>query len=492
MLQGDFNSAFGNAPSITQVVVVTVVGLLLLALLAFWAILQRSRSRTRELQRTDGLTGLPNRLQLRDVFPSLQSQVQERRRCLAVFHVGIDHFRQFNDSRGADSGDRLLVETARRLQACAPDALLVARMGSDEFVVVAATTDPDVECEAMARLLVTVLKAPVEVGDDILEMTVSIGISLQRGTIEEHGGVLRQAHVALHEARSRGRNTYCHFEPGMDQQLREQLTLQHLLRGALARKELYLVFQPVAELAEAQLTGFEALLRWRNPELGDVPPSRFVPVAESCGLIGALGEFVLREACRQIREWQDAGLVLKPVAVNLSPLQFERGLLLQAVTGALAEARIDGEWLHLELTESAIMKNPDSHTATLQALRDLGCRIAIDDFGTGYSSLAYLKHLPLDLIKIDRAFVSDMATNANDTAIVNAIIHMARSLGLETLAEGIETPDQLALLRDMGCALGQGYYFSRPLPADECAALLRQAGRDMPLADATKVLLLKR
>ncbi|MFM1887285.1 MAG: hypothetical protein RL026_2442 [Pseudomonadota bacterium] len=475
MVQGVLQDAVDADPGMALFWGTILLVLLLLTLLLAWRTVLHQRHKARHGSLTDQLTGLSNRLHLHESLPALLRQAREEGSELAVFHVGIDHFRRLNDLNGSEAGDRVLVETARRLRACTPGALLCARVGSDEFVLVAGVQLKRQEHEALARLLVTVLHAPVEAADDIHELTVSLGVSVLTPTLPGASELLRQAHIAMHEARRHGRNQWRLFRHQMDADMRSQLELEHALRGALAKGELHVVYQPVVALVDGQLTGFEALIRWRSPLLGDVPPGRFIPVAESCGLIGAIGEFVLRQACRQLRSWQEAGLALRPVAVNISPLQFERGMLRQAVESALHESGIHARWLHLELTESTVMQNPEVHGRDLQALRARGCKVSIDDFGTGHSSLSRLSQLPVDKLKIDRGFVKAMRSDAGQAAIIRAIVTMAGALGLTTVAEGIEGADELTWLQEIGCVEGQGFHFSHPLPVEECAKLLRSA-----------------
>jgi len=436
-----------------------------------WIDHQRKLSR---LARRDGLTGLPNRLHLQSLLPRLLLRASRDHSRLALLYLDLDHFKNINDSLGHGSGDKLLTATAQRLRAAVASHDIVVRMGGDEFVVVA-TLLPDAQlANGIAERIRAALAVPLDVDGLSLSVSPSIGISVYPDDGADPEQLLKHADIALNHAKDRGRGNHQFYAPEMNVRLRERLGLERALRQALERNELSLEYQPCFELQTLRPVSLEALIRWRSPDGEFIPPSRFIPIAEQSNLILEIGDWVLGRVCRQLSDWQREHVPLVPVSVNISARQFEQASLADAVARLAQRHGIDANLLHSEITETVAMQNSQQQLGALQALRNLGSRILIDDFGTGYSSLSYLKHLPIDTLKIDRTFVRDMAVDANDAAIVRAIVAVAKSLGLLLVAEGVESAEQLECLRKLGCECGQGFYLSPPVPADTCRAMLRQ------------------
>jgi diguanylate cyclase (GGDEF)-like protein len=392
---------------------------------------------------------------------------------VAVLFLDLDRFKHVNDSMGHAAGDRLLKSAAARIVTSVRESDTVARLGGDEFTVILEDLRDADEAERVSQKMLVAFGAPLEIdGRQEVVITPSIGISLY----PEHGqlptDLLKHADTAMYHAKDRGRNTYQIYDDAMDTQVRLRANLASQLQRAMERKELSLVFQPKMSLGENRITGAEALLRWNNGTLGSIPPNTFIPIAEETGLIVPIGEWVLREACRQIGRWTEAGLTLHTIAVNVSALQLFRGDLVRRLREILAEARVPAHRLELELTESMLMANPEQSIATLTQIKALGVHLSVDDFGTGYSSLAYLKRLPIDTLKIDKTFVGDLTTDPDDEAIVSTVIMMAHSLGLDVIAEGVETNDQLRYLAEQKCDEVQGNLISAPLDADRILQFL--------------------
>src|SRR6185437_8306240 len=383
----------------------------------------------------------------------------------ALLYIDLDHFKNVNDSLGHGSGDRLLTAVAQRLRAAVTIQDLVVRMGGDEFVVVATMLRDALEVNATAERIRTALAVPLDIDGVSLSVAPSIGISVYPEDGADPEQLLKHADIALYTAKDRGRGNHQFYTAEMNARLRERIGLERALRQALDNNELSVEYQPCFDLQTLRTVSLEALVRWRTADGNYIPPSRFIPIAEQSNLIVEIGDYVLRRVCLQLGEWQRERLPLVPVSVNISVRQFEQTPLATVVAGLAQELGIDASLVHFEITESAAMQNSQQQLGALQALRNLGSRILIDDFGTGYSCLSYLKHLPIDTLKIDRAFVRDMATNANDAAIVRTIVGVAKSLGLMLTAEGIESAEQLDCLRKLGCECGQGFFFSPPLSA---------------------------
>jgi diguanylate cyclase (GGDEF)-like protein len=449
---------------------------------------QRKFSR---LTRRDVLTGLPNRAYLQKLLPRLIWRARRDSSRLALLYVDLDHFKNVNDSLGHAAGDKLLTAISHRLRAVVSTHDIVVRMGGDEFVVVANMLPKAEVANSIADRIRRALVVPLDLDGVTMFASPSIGISVypEDGTDAEQ--LLKHADIALHHAKDRGRGNHQFYTPEMNTRMRERFSLERSLRQALERNELSIEYQPSFDLRTLRPVSLEALIRWKTAEGTHVPPSRFIPIAEQSGLIVDIGEWVLRAVCLQLSEWQQQHVPLLPVSVNISVRQFEHTPLATMVSVLAQELGIDASLLHFEITESAAMQNSQQHLGSLQALRNLGSRILIDDFGTGYSSLSYLKHLPIDTLKIDRAFVRDMAVDANDAAIVRAIVGVAKSLGLQLVAEGIETAEQLECLRKLDCECGQGFYFSPPVSAESCRAMLWQLrGPSRAVVDSPKLRLL--
>jgi diguanylate cyclase (GGDEF)-like protein len=436
-----------------------------------WLDHQRRMSR---LARRDPLTGLPNRLHLQRLLPRLLVRAARDRSRLALLNLDLDHFKNVNDSLGHGSGDRLLAAVAQRLRGAVAAHDIVVRMGGDEFVIVATQLPDSVSVDSIAERIRGALAEPLDIDGVTLSVVPSIGISVYPEDGADPEQLLKHADIALYTAKDRGRGNHQFYTPEMNARLRERLGLERALRQALDNNELFVEYQPCVDLQTLRTVSLEALIRWRTADGTYIPPSRFIPLAEQSNLIVEIGTYVLRRVCLQLSEWQRERLPLVPVSVNISVRQFERTPLASVVSGLAQELGIDASLLHFEITESAAMQNSQQQLGSLQALRNLGSRILIDDFGTGYSSLSYLKHLPIDTLKIDRAFVRDMASDANDAAIVRAIVGVAKSLGLMLVAEGIESEEQLDCLRRLGCECGQGFFFSPSVSAEACRNMLWQ------------------
>ena len=426
----------------------------------------------------DVLTGLPNRLLLNDRFGQAIGFADRAETRVALLFLDIDNFKTINDSLGHAVGDALLREVAVRLGACVRESDTISRQGGDEFLIVLASlADADAATPVLNKIR-DQMQAPFDVNGHELATSASIGVAIYPDDGADFDTLQKKADMAMYRAKEAGRNTYRYFDPQMNVEAVELLTLKNGLARAVERNEFVLHYQPQIELAHDRVIGVEALIRWNHPELGMVPPGRFIPVAEDSGLIVPIGEWVLREACRQAQAWQDAGLAPIIMAVNLSAVQFRRGDVEQSVLAALADTGFNPRYLELELTESILIHNPESLLATVGRLKAIGVMLSIDDFGTGYSSLSYLKRFAVDKLKIDQSFIRDLATDPDDAAIVGAIIQMARSLNLRTIAEGVEDAEILARLRAIQCDEAQGYHFARPMPADELVQFL--AGRKQP------------
>jgi diguanylate cyclase (GGDEF)-like protein/PAS domain S-box-containing protein len=434
---------------------------------------KRAQERMQHMAEHDALTDLPNRMLLHDRIGQLIAQAKRSPRVFALLFIDLDRFKNVNDSLGHQVGDLLLQAVAARLLACTRASDTVARIGGDEFVILLGGIAAPADAGTVAQKVLELLSQPVHIAGHGLHVTPSVGICTYPQDGADAETLTRNADTAMYHAKEMGRNNYQFYTPEMNTTAQRRLALENDLRRALERSELTLHYQPQLDLASGEIVGFEALARWRHPDRGMVPPSEFIPVAEEAGLIGRLGEWVLRQACIQAADWMRAGHRPLQVAVNLSAHQFRRQEVGATVARALAESGLQAARLELEITETAIIDQPEQAVVTFNELNDMGVQLSIDDFGTGYSSLSYLKRFPIDKLKIDQSFVRDIHTDPDDAAIVTAIIAMAHSLGLEAIAEGVETAEQLAFLKRLGCDKAQGYYFSRPLPAKEFAALLR-------------------
>lgn len=435
----------------------------------------QAEKRVWQIAHHDALTGLPNRSLLQDRLSQALIAATRGDSGVAVMFLDLDRFKRVNDSLGHDVGDALLKSVATRLLQVVRDVDTVCRLGGDEFVIVlGAVSSPD-DAVMVAERVIEVLARPMDIMGHELRASTSIGISLFPEDGYDAQALMKNADTAMYSAKNRGRNNFQFFSPEMNAAANHFFRLEQRLRQAIDGGQLVLHYQPQVDVSAHRVCGLEALVRWQDPESGLVPPAEFIPVAEETGLIVALGEWVLREACRQLRVWHDAGWPQVPVAVNLSPRQFQQKNLVDRVRCILKETGVSPQLLELEITESCLMDSVDDALGQVQALADMGVRLSIDDFGTGYSSLAYLKRFPVRRLKIDRSFVRDLCEDRGDMAIVASIIGLANSLGLDVLAEGVETASQLLALRGEGCLLYQGYLFSKPRPASEVAAIFAAA-----------------
>ena len=434
-----------------------------------------SQEKIRQLAYYDSLTGLPNRRLLQDRVGQMLASAEREKKQFALLFIDLDHFKKVNDSLGHSVGDKLLTEVAERLSGCVRRMDTVARIGGDEFVVLLSDVALDGAAE-VSRKILSALGLPCHVDQHELAVTPSLGISVYPQDGVDFETLLKHADIAMYRAKESGRNAYQFFASEMNEAALERLLLENSLRQAIERAEFVLYYQAKVDLEHGKIVGAEALIRWQHPKLGLVAPDKFIPVAEQCGLIVPLGDWVLHEACRQNQAWQSAGLPAISVAVNISSVQFRNGQLDASVSRALSESGMAPEFLEVELTEGVVMGCAEETIAALHRLSAMGVQIAIDDFGTGYSSLSYLKHFPIDRLKIDKSFVRDIVSDPDDCAIATAVIRLGHSLRLMVNAEGVEHPEQLELLRQQGCDEFQGYHFSKPLPADEFAELLRKEG----------------
>src|SRR5882757_3651164 len=434
--------------------------------------LEAANAQLRYLATHDALTGLPNRALLEDRISQAITLANRSGQPFALMLLDLDRFKCINDSMGHRAGDELLKEVAQRLRTVVREGDTVARLGGDEFVVILLSVTGREECLRVAERALVALAPTIRIQGVELHAACSIGIALHPQDGDSMAMLLNHADVAMYCAKQRGRNNVQFFAPGMSAMTLEKVKVERELEVALRLGQLELHYQPKVETVSGEVHSAEALVRWRHPDRGLILPAQFIPIAEECGLIGAIGEWVVREACRQGRAWQDAGLPCIRIAVNLSPTQFRHGNLLATIRHALDAARLEARFLEVELTESAVMSDPEASVTILEQLSQMGVLVSVDDFGTGYSSMSYLRRLPVDNLKIDREFISEIMSRPDDASIVRAIVSLAHSLRLKVVAEGVETVEQLEFLKNLGCDQYQGYYFSPAVPADDFAALL--------------------
>lgn len=445
----------------------------------------RMMDQVRFLAYYDSLTHLPNRVLNRQRLELALARAQRERQKVAVFFLDLDHFGRINDTLGHDLGDQLVRDVGTRISSCCrvtdsvglrtpENKTSVARLGGDEFTVILPDLDEPQSAAKVAQRLLQTFSEPFLLGGQEVFVTASIGIAIYPDDGNDIEGLLKNADSAMYYAKEQGRNNFQMYSRSMNETALARLTLENELRRSVERNEFIMHYQPVADLTTGSIVGMEALVRWKHPRLGLVSPLSFIPLAEDSGLIGPLGEWILRSACAQNRAWQDAGLPPIRVAVNLSSRQFRQRDLIDMVRRVLQETRLDPRWLTLELTESILMQNADDNIATLNAFKAMGLRLSIDDFGTGYSSLSYLKHFPLDTLKVDQSFVKDIPHSPENAAITGAIVAMAHAMGLNVIAEGVENPEQLSFLTRVGCDEVQGFLFSRPVPAEAFGTMLRE------------------
>jgi diguanylate cyclase len=437
--------------------------------------LEAANRQLRHLASHDALTGLPNRLLLDDRLTQAAAHTDRDGQSFALAMFDLDRFKMVNDSLGHRAGDELLKEVARRLDAVARSTDTVARVGGDEFVMLLDHIGDCDTAEQIARRAVEALQAPISVAGVDIRTSASIGIALYPRDAKSVDALLANADAAMYCAKQRGRNNIQCFAQGMNSVTQERVKLESALHAALELRQFELHYQPKVDTTTGAIRGAEALVRWRHPERGLVFPGEFIPMAEECGLIESIGAWVLREACREARTWQCDGLQPMRVAVNLSAFQFRDGNLLQMIREALREADLDPRCLEVEITESALMSDPEQSVGILEQLSRMGVVVSVDDFGTGYSSMSYLRRFPIDKLKIDRGFISELLSCPDDLSIVTAIISLAHSLHLKVVAEGVETPEQRELLKSLGCDQYQGYCFSPAVPSEKFTVLLRDS-----------------
>ena len=421
----------------------------------------------------DLVTNLPNRLLLNDRITQAIALGRRRHRPIAVIFLDLDRFKYINDSLGHATGDKLLQSISRRLLASVRGSDTVSRQGGDEFVILLSEITHPEDAATSARKILLSLSAPCSIQGNDLHISGSIGISVYPEDGNDAETLIKNADTAMYHAKESGRNNFQFFKADMNRRAVERQSLESSLHRALERKEFLLHYQPKVNIDTGEITGVEALVRWQPPDRGLVPPAQFVPIAEDCGLILHIGNWVLREACRQARAWQDAGLPPLPISVNVSAVEFRDKGFVEGVRAVLAETGLEARYLELELTEGVLMHDAESAALVLQELKSMGVHLAVDDFGTGYSSLSYLRQFPIDVLKIDRSFIEQITSNPEESAIVGAIINMGKSLKHVVVAEGIETQLQRAYLQAHRCAEGQGYLFSPPLVAAQFAQLLQ-------------------
>ncbi|HWD31523.1 putative bifunctional diguanylate cyclase/phosphodiesterase [Pseudomonas caricapapayae] len=426
----------------------------------------------------DFLTGLPNRQQLQQQLDKILVDAGRLQRRVAVLCVGLDDFKGINEQFSYQAGDQLLLALADRLRAHSGRLGALARLGGDQFALVQADIEQPYEAAELAQSILDDLEAPFALDHQEIRLRATIGITLFPEDGDSTEKLLQKAEQTMTLAKTRSRNRYQFYIASVDSEMRRRRELEKDLREALPRNQLYLVYQPQISYRDHRVVGVEALLRWQHPELGMVPPDQFIPLAEQNGNIITIGEWVLDQACRQLREWHDQGFSELRMAVNLSTVQLHHNELPRVVNNLLQIYRLPPRSLELEVTETGLMEDISTAAQHLLSLRRSGALIAIDDFGTGYSSLSYLKSLPLDKIKIDKSFVQDLFDDDDDATIVRAIIQLGKSLGMQVIAEGVETAEQEAYIIAQGCHEGQGYHYSKPLPARELTAFLKQAQRN--------------
>jgi diguanylate cyclase (GGDEF)-like protein len=419
----------------------------------------------------DVLTNLPNRNLLNDRLKQAIALAKRQDNQLSVLFVDLDRFKQVNDSLGHVVGDKLLRSVAGRLVACVRRTDTVCRIGGDEFLILLSRVEHAEDAEICARKILRAVTAPHRIDNNSLDLSVSIGGSIYPSDAQDAESLISCADAAMYEVKSLGRNGYQFFRNDMRARGAKRLSLEKDLRVALGRDEFLLHYQPKVDLNTGKITGMEALIRWQHPEQGLLFPTSFIPIAEECGLIVPIGKWVMLRACRQSQEWSDSGIGNVPISVNVSAAEFRAGDFLSGVRAVLISTGVEPVNLELELTESVLMHDAQTSVSTLHALKTMGVQLAVDDFGTGYSSFTYLRRFPMDALKIDKSFVQEITTNAEETTFVGAMIKIGRSLNQRVIAEGVETHSQLEFLRRHGCSEGQGHYFSRPLVAEQAAKL---------------------
>ncbi len=438
--------------------------------------IQMSKTHLDHLAHHDGLTDLPNRMLLHDRLGQAIESARRRGRKLALLFMDVDRFKNINDSLGHGVGDQLLQSVAKRLVECVRHSDSVCRQGGDEFIILLAEIEHAEDAALSAQKVLTALAIPHRIDQHDLYISVSIGICIYPDDGSDATSLIKGADMAMYRTKENGGNDYTFFEQNMNTQAVKKLSTETDLQLALQRQEFVLYYQPKINLQSGEIVGVEALIRWRHPQHGLILPGQFIQIAEDCGLIVPIGAWVLREACKQAKAWQDSGFPPLPVAVNISAAQFRRKDFLESLAGILKDTGLAARYLELELTESVLMLDENATVSMLKALKAMGAQLAIDDFGTGFSSLSYLKRFPIDTLKIDQSFMHDITKamdNLDDAALVTAVIGLGKSLNLCVIAEGVETHEQLVFLQNQGCSEGQGFYFSQPVSEKKMTTLLR-------------------
>jgi diguanylate cyclase (GGDEF)-like protein/PAS domain S-box-containing protein len=441
--------------------------------------LRDNQQRLARMAHHDQLTGLPNRHYLAAFLPEAIETAKRSGTMLGVLFLDLDRFKHINDTRGHETGDKLLQEVARRLRGCVRDTDVVIRMGGDEFVVLLHQLKLHDEIAQTVARVVATLNHPIVVDDRPLQTSASIGVSVFPRDGADMVELLKHSDLAMYQAKDRGRNNVQVFSPVMNRKLKHRVSVEAALREAIRLKQLDVHYQPFVNLTTRRVVGLEALIRWRHPVHGMIPADRFIPVAEETGLVVPIGQFVLQRTLQTMSAWRNSGIAIVPVSINVAPAQLQRGELHAMIAALLKTHDLEPALLQLEMTERAVFdhgvtQRGESRLESIAALRDLGVKIAIDDFGTGYSSLSYLKHWRVDMLKIDRSFVRDLVTDSSDFAIVSAIVAIARHLHIDVIAEGVEGFQQADVLRRLNCTFGQGFLFAKPMPAEECVLLLAE------------------
>ena len=432
----------------------------------------RNQKRLLDMAQIDDLTGLANRAMFMELLNRAIVREDRSNAGLALYFIDLDRFKRINDTLGHKVGDLILQETAERLRKCVRESDTVARLGGDEFTVIAERIGNTRNAALVAETILKALEPPHQFDGNEFVLTASVGIAMYPEAATEPETLIKNADMAMYRAKDKGRNDYQFHTDEITNQAVRRMTLEAKLRRAIDRDEFVLYYQPQMNLGSGEIYGVEALIRWRDAELGLIPPGEFIGLAEETGLIVPIGEWVLENACAQARRWHTGGFPNLSVAINLSARQFRDDKLTQTIARQIERTGIDPALIEVELTEGPLAQNGDSALGTLRELKEMGVRIAVDDFGTGFSSLSYLKRFPVDALKIDRSFVSELTTNPDDTVIVEVIIGLGHRLGLKVIAEGVETEEQLAFLKRAGCDAAQGFYIARPMPAGEVAGWL--------------------
>jgi len=434
---------------------------------------KKAEKTIRKQAQVDALTGLPNRTVFFDRLVMAQLHADREEHLLALHFLDLDNFKDVNDSRGHSMGDTLLNEVGKLLKSVVRKSDTIARLGGDEFAIIQSGINNVADAEALANKVLKALSEPIEIANSQLFIGASVGITIYPFDDQTPEELLRNADIAMYEAKNRGRNGFAFYDINMSDAIRDRNELEQDLHGALEKGEFFLVYQPKVLSATGDVVGMEALIRWQHPARGVILPADFIPIAESTGLIVSIGAWVLRTAAAQAKSWQDRGMLPLTMAVNLSAVQFRDAQLIELVRSAIDETGLDPTLLEIEITESTAMGDASNTALILDSLVAIGVKISLDDFGTGYSSLAYLKRFPLDTIKIDMSFIHDILTNSNDAAIVQAVINMGQALDMTIIAEGVETSGQNSYLAENGCDEVQGYFFSKPVRAEDFPALIK-------------------